>query len=128
MVKYLDYNGLKQVLGKLTPLNGNSDVVLPSTATTAADATALKTILKTSLLLNSQLANVSKKQFNVIQFYTSASGLVKDDDSVYFGYGYYIGNGSSTVADSMGMIKAYVMGSNSSMLETTVYNNAGTLS
>lgn len=130
MAKYLDIDGLTQVLGKLTPLNGNSNVMLPQTAAIAPDITTLTTTLKTQLLADSsaQLSAVSKKQFNVIQFYTTTNeDLTKDNNSTYLGYGHYVGNGNSTVTNSIGTLNAYLLLSNGSVTNITVQNINGKL-
>lgn len=128
MTKFLDSTGLKYVLDKISPTNGDITVILPAAAYTVS-STVMPNLLKGGISVNNQLSNVAKKRFSNLQFYTTSSaGFMIGDDSKYIGSGYYCGNGSDALENSYGVIQAYIFPSGSTPYDITIHNVKGTLS
>lgn len=128
MTKFLDSDGLEYLLERLSPMNGDLTIVVPQAAYTASSS-AMKNLIMGGMSVNNQLANVTKKKFSCLQFYTASSaGFVIGNDSKYIGSGYYCGNGADALANSYGTIQAYMFPSNGGSYDMSINNVKGTLS
>lgn len=128
MTKIVDQNALQYTISKLNPVCGNMELILPKVAYTTGGKSAISNMIKSVLSVNNNGLIMSKKQHNVVQFYISGttSGLIKTDDSIYFGCGVYMGNGTDTFEKNTGVLHAYMFPSSNELYDIKIKLQNGT--